>query len=192
VHRYGSGDSLRAVDLSEGLSRTLQSSQAAALPQAGVCNSAEIPEQAPATGAAAAGSASEYVGGSLRRCLFVFGPDANLTEFRECNIVTSLTRDTNGQILRLTLPSGHRFDHTYDARGNLITLRDVLHGGTFSITYDPVHNLPLQFLYPDGAVLGAGYDAQGNPVSRISPAGRTRTAVYRPDGQISTLKQITW
>jgi RHS repeat-associated protein len=187
LHRYGSGGSLRAVDLPEGLSRTFQSSQAAALPRAVVFNSADIPEQAPATGAAATGSASEYGGGSMRRCLFVLGPDANLTEFREGNIVTSLTRDANGQVTRLSLPSGHRFDHTYDARGNLIALRDVLRGGTISIAYDPVHNLPVEFLYPDGAVLRAGYDAQGNPVSRTSPAGRTRTAAYGPDGQISTL-----
>ncbi|MCI0536460.1 MAG: hypothetical protein L0Z50_14665 [Verrucomicrobiales bacterium] len=120
-HRYERG-SLRSVELPEGLGRTFSSSHATALPQTGLLTTPENPERGAASGSAPAGTGAEHGLGSLRQETFILGGDAKVIETREGNIVTTLQRNVDGMVTRLSLPSGHRFDLAYDAQGNLLRL----------------------------------------------------------------------
>ncbi len=190
THFYGEG-SLRAVELPEGLSRSFLSSQTAALPLPGVATSPENPETAPVSGVAPAGGMSEQGGGSTRAESYVLGGDAQLVELRQGAILTTLLRDANGLVTRFVLPSGHRWDMTYDGRGNLASLRDVTIGGTTLLGYDPIHTLLSEILFPDGAALRMEYDAAGFPVVRTTPEGRRRSAEWNLAGQIDRVTSET-
>ncbi|MCI0536458.1 MAG: hypothetical protein L0Z50_14655 [Verrucomicrobiales bacterium] len=185
-HHYQAG-SLSAVELPEGLNRTFSSSHATALPQTGLLTTPEYPERGAASGSAPAGSGAEYGGGSLRQHPFILGGDAKVIESREGNIVTTLLRNVDGMVTRLGLPSGHRFDLTYDNRGNVVSVRDATFGGTTTVTYDPVHGLPVEFVYPGGGFQRLEYDAAGNLVTRITPEGRRQAVTWGAAGQMDTV-----
>lgn len=183
-HHYGFDGSLRAVDLPQGLSRSFQSSQTTALLPPGVQTTPERPAPRPPSGDAPVGSVTEYGGGSVRIGAFTLGPDAKITELREGNIVTRFVRDAHGQVTSLQLPSGHRFDQTYDLRGNLVEVRDALLGTSTRLNYSPLHDQPVERVFSDGATTKFEYDAEGNRVSITSPEGRKVGAAYNAGSQL--------
>ncbi|MBL9127761.1 MAG: RHS repeat protein, partial [Verrucomicrobiales bacterium] len=183
-HHYGFDGSLRAVDLPQGLSRSFQSSQTTALLPPGIQTSPERPAPRPPSGDAPVGSVTEHGGGSVRIASFTLGPDSKITDLREGNIVTRFVRDAHGQVTRLQLPSGHRFDLAYDIRGNLVEVRDALHDTSTRLNYSPLHDQPVERVLSDGATTRFEYDAQGNRVSITSPEGRKVGAAYSAGGQL--------
>lgn len=188
LHRFDGNGSLESARLPEGLSRAFEASQAGALPAGGVATSPDDP--APVGGLLPAVLHSEQGAGSRRDTVFVLGADGMAVEMHEGAIVTTMDRDANGQLTRLGLPSGHSFELDYDDRGNLVSVHDELHGNTATLAYDSVHDLPVEVHYPGGATERATYDANGNQLSRTSPAGRMTSATYREDSLISGLTSV--
>lgn len=82
------------------------------------------------------------------------------------NLTVAFTRDAQGRIDEITDPSGKVYDYTYDANGDLVSVKL------------PGVDLPLRYEYDPGHFFRKGIDARGNPEA---------TSTYFPDGRLQSV-----
>jgi len=99
---------------------------------------------------------------------------------------TNIERDVNGNPTKLTLPSGHFIEYTYDELGNISSIKDDQLNTFIGYTYEPVFNNIQKIEDTDGNTGTYFYDAKGNLISIVSPENRTTTYTYTPTGNLFT------
>lgn len=82
------------------------------------------------------------------------------------NLTVAFTRDAQGRIDEITDPAGKVYDYTYDALGDLVSVKL------------PDIDTPLRYEYEPGHFFKRGIDARGNPEA---------TTTYYPDGRLQSV-----
>lgn len=82
------------------------------------------------------------------------------------NLTVAFTRDAQGRISEITDPNGKVYTYTYDANGDLVSVKL------------PDIDTPLRYEYDPGHFFRKGFDARGNAEA---------TTTYFPDGRLQTV-----
>ena len=93
---------------------------------------------------------------------------------------TLYTYDSAGRVTSITDADGNANSYTYDAKGNLLEARDANSVVTKAITYDASGN-PTQ-ITTLGGTTNFTYDAFGNVVTELGPAGQDKGLTYDANG----------
>ncbi|MHB1558088.1 MAG: RHS repeat-associated core domain-containing protein, partial [Isosphaeraceae bacterium] len=141
--------------------------------------------------------------GDVRR--YYYDGQGNLVKYVDpLGHITFATYDAQGDLTSVTGPTGLKQSFTYDANGNLLSQANPL-GQTTSFTYTGSGSQPSSMVdpqgavtgfqynsqgnltsvqYPDQSVMGATYDALGDPLSLTDPNGQVTNYTYNSAGQV--------
>lgn len=114
-----------------------------------------------------------------------FGEPLSVTD--TAGLVTSTSRNNNGNPLSTVLPSGAVIDRTFDTLGNMLTFIDQTLGGTTALTYDPNFSNITQITDPLSGQTIIQYDLKGNPTQLTTAVGRVLNATYQGNGLLTSL-----
>jgi len=103
------------------------------------------------------------------------------------NRVTTTTRNGDGNPTRILPPSGDAIRITYDDRGNEITVKDEVLGGTTTYEYDPVFNRITAVTDPRGNTSHFDYDERGNLRTVRTALERRTSFTYTAQGLLETV-----
>ena len=103
---------------------------------------------------------------------------------------TTASRDGDGNISRLALPSGHAINHTFDTLGNQLTSQEETKNGVSTSVYDSEFNTLSSTTAPDNSTTTYVFD-DTNLMSVLSGEGRTTNYTYYSDGKTETATEPT-
>jgi len=113
-----------------------------------------------------------------------YGEPLSVTD--AAGLITSFSRNNDGNPMSTVLPSGGAIDRTFDGFGNVLTHTDQTLGGTATFTYENKFNQQVSLIDALGNTTSVGYDSNGNPISLTTPMGRAITASYQGNGMMSS------
>ncbi len=102
-----------------------------------------------------------------------------------CGFNMSFEFDDNGNKTKETDANGNVYNYTYDARGNMLTVKDPLNQ-TSTYTYSANYNKVTSFTDPKGNVSIMTYDANGNLTQLTEPGNNIYLVTYNSNGDISS------
>ncbi|MBI4355825.1 MAG: VCBS repeat-containing protein, partial [Candidatus Omnitrophica bacterium] len=100
---------------------------------------------------------------------------------------TTITRDANGNPIRLVNPNGAVTTLTYDARGNLRASTQQSIAATTAFTYEPTFNQVTAITDPNGNTTQIAYDAFGNPTRITDAFGTVTEMTYDGRGLLTSV-----
>jgi len=102
-------------------------------------------------------------------------------------LTTTYQRDQDGNATQSKLPSGAIYNHTFDARGNQLSIHDQTLDARTTIEYEPKFNKVISVTDPFKKTTNLGYDGKGNLVQVRTPLSRTLGLGYNNLGQVSSV-----
>ena len=103
---------------------------------------------------------------------------------------TTATRDSDGHVARLELPSGHVINQTFDALGNELSSQEETKSGTTTAVYDAEFNTLSSVTAPDNSTTTYTFD-DTDLTSVLTDEGRTTNYTYYADGRIEMATEPT-
>ena len=95
------------------------------------------------------------------------------------------TRDEHGNPAQTTQPNGVIVNYTFDARGNMLSVREAVGTAlerTRLFDYEATFNLVTKITDPGGFVTSLEYDAKGNIIKLTNAVGGVQTFTYNNAG----------
>ena len=123
-----------------------------------------------------------YAGGTT--VSYVYDDNGNLSSMTDPTGTTGYTYDKDNRVLTKTLPGGTQLSYSYDPVGKLLTFTDG--GGQVSYGYNQVNEL-VTLTEPGGARTTFGYDAKGQRISTSYPNGVVMGMGYDRAGHLTSI-----
>ena len=100
-----------------------------------------------------------------------------------CGYNLSFEFDDNGNKIKETDANGNSYQYTYDARGNMLTMKDPLNQVS-TYAYSSNYNQVTSLTDPKGNQYAMSYDGNGNLIQLTEPGNLTYAATYNSNGNI--------
>ena len=98
-------------------------------------------------------------------------------------LISKREYDTNGNLIKVTYPSGKSSNYEYDTKGNLIKMTSCWGFGT-NFEYNSEGNKTKQ-IEPNGDVITYEYDSRGNNIKTNLPSGDVTNYEYDTKGNLT-------
>ncbi len=102
-----------------------------------------------------------------------------------CGYNMSFEFDDNGNKIKETDANGNVYNYTYDAKGNMLTLKDPLNQIS-TYTYSSNYNNVTSYTDPKGNMYTMTYNANGKLTQLSAPGNNIYSALYNANGDIAS------